>query len=89
MQHKVERASLYSLGEEDLTHYGQSLAEMDDFDHLDVLSGSDEEDGEGEHWASVGHIGRQTMGHLRTGEHCIPNTWTVEPCRLCTHNVAL
>ena len=48
MKHKVEKASLFSLGEEDLTHYGQSLAEMDDFDQLDVLSDSDEDDREGE-----------------------------------------
>ena len=89
MQHKMEKGSLYSLGEEDLTHYGQSLAEMDDFDHLDVLSGSDEEDGEGERRASVGHIGRRTMGHLHTDKHCIPNTWTAEPCRLCAHKAAL
>lgn len=48
MQYKVEKASQFSLGEEDLTHYGQSLAEVDDFDQLDVLSDSEEEDKEGE-----------------------------------------
>ena len=44
----MEKASLFSLEEEDLTHYGQSLAEVDDLGQLDVLSGSDEEGGEGE-----------------------------------------
>lgn len=48
MQYKVEKASQFSLGEEDLTHYGQSLAEVDDFDELEVLSDSEDDDKEGE-----------------------------------------
>ena len=39
---------MFSLDEEDLTHYGQSLAEVDDFDQLDILSDSEDEDKEGE-----------------------------------------
>ncbi len=46
-QRKHERSSLFNLSDDDgegLTHYGQSIGDMERFDHIE-LSGDEMEDG--------------------------------------------
>ena len=45
---RASKASAFNLeNEDDLTHYGQSLSKMDDFDDI-LLPVDEDEDGEGE-----------------------------------------
>jgi nucleolar protein 14 len=42
---KASHASLFNLEDEDeLTHYGQSLSKLDDFDNVGLLDDKDDED---------------------------------------------
>ena len=44
MQARTRNSALYNLEDEDqLTHFGQSLAEIDDFDQTELLGVSDDD----------------------------------------------
>jgi nucleolar protein 14 len=51
-QKKSEKSHLFSLEDDELTHYGQSLADMDDFDEIRLSS-----DSEGSVQVDVDHFG--------------------------------
>jgi nucleolar protein 14 len=55
---RAAKGNVFNLeDEEELTHYGQSLSKLDDFDNVGLPMDEDEDEAQGEHSCAVGSSG--------------------------------